>query len=246
MWPENTLVAFQGALDLGYRHIETDMRVTRDGAVVLFHDELLERTTNGYGPVAEWSLAELEELDAGYRFTRDGRDHPYRGHGVRIPTLEEALALHPDLRLNVEIKPDDPAAAEAMWQRIQRTASHDRILVAAARGRVGRHFRKLAGGRVARSAAFDEAFAFWAASRVGAEGLVPVGYDALQVSEHWRGLHVVDERFVQAAHARGLQVHVWTVDEPEAMDRLAHLGVDGIMTDRPDLLDPATGWPRSP
>lgn len=244
LWPENTLVAFRGALALGYRHIETDMHLTRDGAVVLFHDDRLERTTNGYGPLAAWSLAELEQLDAGYRFTPDGKGFPYRGKGVRIPTLEEALALSPDLRLNVEIKSKDPKAVEAIWTRIQRTGAHHRVLVAAAEGSVGRAFRRLARGRVATSAGFDEVLAFWSATRLGADRWIRPGYHALQVPERWRGLRVVDPRFVHAAHRRQLQVHVWTVDDVSAMKRLAALDVDGIMTDRPDLLDPATGTPH--
>ncbi|MFW5925293.1 MAG: glycerophosphodiester phosphodiesterase [Myxococcota bacterium] len=244
VWPENTLVAFRGALELGYRHIETDMHLTRDGAVVLFHDDRLERTTNGYGPLAAWSLAELQELDAAYRFSPSGTGYPYRGKGVRVPTLEEALALSPDLRLNVEIKSKDPRAVEALWARIQRTGAHDRVLVASADGSVGRAFRRLARGRVATSAGFDEVLAFWSATRLGAGHWTRPGYHALQVPERWRGLRVVDRRFLDAAHRRQLQVHVWTVDEIPVMNRLAALGVDGLMTDRPDLLDPTTGTPR--
>src|SRR5690606_27032783 len=108
LWPENTLAAFEGALSLGYRYIETDVHITKDGRIVCFHDETLDRTTDGRGPLAALTLDQLRELDAGYRLTsHDGRDgeHPFRGKGLTVPTLEEALALDPDLRLNLEIKP---------------------------------------------------------------------------------------------------------------------------------------------
>src|SRR5690606_28121624 len=147
LWPENTLAAFEGALALGYRYIETDVRMTRDGKIVCFHDETLERTTNGRGRVADIDYAELARLDAGHRFSPDGRTFPFRGQGLRVPTLEEALALHPDLRLNIEIKQRTPAMERALWDEIDRLDAHERLLVAAAHDPLVHRFRALRPGR---------------------------------------------------------------------------------------------------
>lgn len=238
LWPENTLTAFEGAIELGYRYIETDAHLTRDGVLVLFHDATLDRTTDGHGPIAARTLAELQRLDAGHRFSPDGRAFPWRGRGVRIPTLDEALALHPDLRLNIEMKARTPPMMEAMWRFIESRGCHDRLLVAAEHTPTGRAFRRLSRGRVATSAGAREVLTFWLAARGRVPRLPRIDYDALQVPEHHHGLRVVDAGLVRAAHRRGLHVHVWTVDDPEAMTRLQALGVDGIMTDRPDRLAP--------
>jgi glycerophosphoryl diester phosphodiesterase len=236
LWPENTLEAFRGALAAGYRWIETDIHATADGTLVVLHDATLDRTTDATGPVAAWSHGALQRADAGYWFSPDGgRSRPFRGRGVRIPTLAEAFALHPDLRLNVEIKSRRPDVPRRLWDLIEAERLHDRILVAAEHTPTIRRFRELARGRVATSAGRAEAVAFFAASRVRGEALVPVAYDALQVPERER-VRVVDPRFVAAAHRRGIVVHVWTVDEPAPIRRLLDLGVDGIMTDRPDHL----------
>jgi len=240
--PENTLEAFRHAVSLGHRYIETDAHVTRDGAIVLFHDATLDRTTNGSGPLAAHTLAELRRLDAAFAFTQDGTSFPCPGHDVRIPTLEEALAISPAVRLNVELKSLDPRAPRALWELIDGLGAHDRILVAAGRHAIARAFRREARDAVATSASSRETLAFWAASRLGADAARAVGpaYDALQVPLSHRGLFVVDEPFVRAAHACGLSVHVWTVDSPRVAAHLCALGVDGIMTDRPDLfVDPA-------
>lgn len=237
LWPENTLEAFRGALEAGCRYIETDLHMTRDGVIVIHHDERLERTTNGVGPIRVRPLAELKKLDAGFHFTLDsGNSHPFRGKGVTIPTFEEALELSGEVRFNIEIKQREPSMARALWELIEKHELHDRVLVAAAEEDIGHEFDRIARGRVARSPGVRGVLAFWAASRVGATGLLASEYDALQVPPRQGPLTVVDGRFVRAAHAAGVQVHVWTIDEPAEMHRLLSLGVDGLMSDRPDIL----------
>jgi glycerophosphoryl diester phosphodiesterase len=243
LFPENTNVAFEGALALGFRYIETDLHLTRDGAWVCFHDDSVDRVTNGSGPVSRYTRAELQALDAGYRFSPDGGGFPYRGQGARVLTLEEALALHPHLRLNLEIKPDRPELARALLEEIDRLDAYSRVLVASAHDRVTRAFRRLAAGGVATSAGVRGIIAFWLAVRSRLQRLGVFPFDALQVPLSHYGLTVVDRRFVEAAHRHGLKVHVWTVDEPEPMRYLAGLGVDGIMTDRPDILSDVLGRP---
>jgi glycerophosphoryl diester phosphodiesterase len=237
LWPENTRLAFEGAVALGYRYIETDLRMTRDGAIVCFHDETLDRTTDATGPLHMRTLAELKRLDAGYRFTRDGRTFPFRGGGHTIPTLEEALALHPELRLNVEIKQASPSMELALWEEIDRLGARARLLVAAASDPLVHRFRALRPSDfMPTSPGIRGVFRFWVGVRTGLANVDRYSFDALQVPAFYRGLTVVDRRFVEVAHRRGLRVHVWTIDEPSEMRRLLDLGVDGLMTDRPDVL----------
>ncbi|MGB6894323.1 MAG: glycerophosphodiester phosphodiesterase [Dehalococcoidia bacterium] len=240
LWPENTMTAFQGAVDLGYRYLETDVHATRDGVLVTIHDGTLERTTDGSGPVSAITLEELKRLDAGYRFSPDGgRTFPFRGKGITVATLAEVAEAFPDVRLNVEVKQSEPPLVDAVAAAvalIEERALHDRILVASFDDRVIQEFRRRMGDHVATSSATWEATRFWLASRVGLTRWLRRPYDALQVPPRQGRLTVVDGRFVRAAHRRGLQVHVWTVDEAEEMRRLLDLGVDGLMSDRPDLL----------
>lgn len=237
LFPENTLVSFQGAIELGVRYIETDVHLTRDGKIVVFHDHRLERTTNGCGFVRDHTLAELRELDAGYRFRR-GAEFPSRGRGIQIPTFEEAIALSPDVRFNVELKERGDGLPLAFWKLVEKHGLHDRVLVAAFDDRIVREFRRLSLGTVATSAGQRETTTFWLARRARATRFLSIDYDALQVPPTQSRLTIVDERFVRAAHARDLAVHVWTIDDESEMRRLLDLGVDGIMSDRPDLLLP--------
>ncbi len=236
-WPENTMRSFSEAVALGYTRIETDAHVTRDGELVLFHDATLERTTDGEGAIARRTLAELRQLDAGYRFEEDS-GAPFRGQGLQIPTVQEALEAFPDVRFNIELKAADPRLTWGMIELIEYLEAHDRVLVAAAVDAVGERFRaeakKRASKKIATSAGLKGVTKFWAASRMGQVADVP--FDALQVPPSYYGLRVVDEKLLSAAKRGGLKVHVWTIDEPEEMRRLEALGVDGIMTDLPKVL----------
>jgi glycerophosphoryl diester phosphodiesterase len=237
LWPENTFTSFEGALALGYRHIETDLHLTRDGVLVCQHDERLDRTSDSFDQVADLTLEELRAVDAGYRFSPDGGEtFPFRGKGVTIPTLEEALALHPDLNLNVEIKPKDPAVVHALWHFIEQHGVHDRLLVAAAEDSVGDLFRKVSRGRLPTSPGARGVLRFWLGVRSGAHRFMRFPFDALQVPVTHGPLPVVDRPFIEAAHWHGIHVHVWTIDDPAEMHRLYDLGADAVMTDRPDLL----------
>lgn len=245
LWPENTLLAFREAIALGIRHLETDLHRTRDGHLVTLHDPTVERTTDGRGRATDLTLAELRRLDAGHGFTRDGVTFPFRGQGVRIPTLEEVLALHPDLRVNLEIKSPDPASLRAVWGFIEHHRVHDRVLIGSEHSSVLQAFRALSRGRVATSAGMREVLRFWLATRVGRGPRRRPDYDALQVPPTHGVLTVVDPRLVAAAHRHGLHVHVWTVDDEAEMRRLIDLGVDGLMSDRPDRLVDLIGIDRT-
>lgn len=234
-WPENTLLAFRSANDLGCRHIETDLRETADGHFMCFHDHTVERTTNGHGNLRDYTLAELQELDAAHSFIRGGR-HPCRGNGVRIPTLEEALSLHPDLHYNLDIKPKDPAMARRLWDFIVHHGIYDRVLVASEHHEVVGAFRRLSKGRVVTSASRREALRFWMRVLSGTWKHASFAFDALQIPPTFRHLRITTPRFIEAAHHHGIQVHVWTIDDPSEMRELLDVGVDALVSDLPDVL----------
>lgn len=205
---------------------------------MVIHDPTVDRTTDGRGRVDGMTAAELGALDAGYHFTPDGgQTFPHRGAGLGVPTLDEVFQRLPEsVRLVVEMKPEDPDVARAVYRFLEARSLHDRVVVAHGHGATLRAFRRLAKQSVATSASKWEIVRFWLLSRVGLELADYVPYDALQVPEAWRSLRCVDRRFLEAAHRRGLVVQVWTVDAEEDLERLAKLGVDGLMTDRPDNL----------
>lgn len=230
--PENTLLAFRSARDdWAADMIELDIHLTVDGHVVVMHDPLVDRTTDGAGPVAAKTLAQLRELDAGYRFTPDGTTFPFRGRGVRIPTLEEVLTELPVMRFTVEVKA--AAAQRPFFELARRLGAVDRIVAAGFGAAERSHFSEWPG---ALSASMEQVRRFYALHRLrlGATWAPPV--DVFQVPERTGRLLVCSPRFVREAHAHGIAVQVWTVDDPVAMERLFDAGVDGIQSDFPDRL----------
>ena len=236
LWPENTMTAFQGAVDLGFRCLETDLQISRDGVLAAFHDDTLDRTTDGRGPVSDYLWEELREMDAGYRFQPAGPEEPdggfpYRGRGVRIPSLEELMTAYPEAVVSLDLKGD--RLEEPLIDLIRRLDLWDRVIVGSFKGARLRRFRSLAARPVATSAGPGEALRFVAASRM--HRLPRLAADALQVPvKQW--ITVVNARTVATARAAGLPMIVWTVNDPAEMRRLLDLGVDGLITDRPDLL----------
>ena len=212
------------------------MHCTRDGELVIFHDPRLERTTNGHGLIRDRTLSELEKLDAAYHFSPDGKTHPLRGKGITIPTLASLVDLDPNAKLNLEMKQLDVDLPRALHAFIESRNLNDRVLVAAAEWPLMRDFRRLARGRIPTGASRREVLAFWLAARARCTAVLPIGYQALQVPPRAGRLTVIDENFVRAAHARSLHVHAWTIDDAAEMRELVALGVDGLMSDRPDLL----------
>ncbi|HEY3531179.1 MAG TPA: glycerophosphodiester phosphodiesterase family protein [Nocardioides sp.] len=217
---ENTRAAFAHAVGLGYRYLETDVHVTRDGVLVAFHDALLERMTDGVGGVEELGSAELGALRVG------GREP--------VPTLLAMVSAFPEACFNIDVKSAGATAPLAAFVREHRL--EERVLVGSFSGRRIRRFRRLAGPRVATAASPGEVAAYLLLPARVARLVTRGAPAALQVP-HRRGLLVVaSSRLVRRAHAVGLQVHVWTVDDPDEMRRLLDRGVDGLMTDRTDIL----------
>jgi glycerophosphoryl diester phosphodiesterase len=237
--PENTLEAFEKALSVGAGVLELDVHATADGHLVVIHDAKVNRTTGESGAVGETTLAEVKRLDAGYCFTKDrGRSYPWRGRDVRVPTLKEVYERFEGVPINVEIKePARPGVEEALFDAIQAAGAEDRTLVVSENFGIIRRFRKAADGRVATGSSTREILAFEVLRRLRLHSLLRPPYRALQGPEKLRGfLPVVTPAFVRAAHELGVRVDVWTRNEEPSRRRLLGFGVDGIMTDRPDLL----------
>jgi len=231
LWPENTVASFQGAYDLGYRHFETDLHMTADGVLVCFHDPTVDRTTDAVGRVEDLTLEELQSLDAGHKHaTPDG--HVFRGDVARVPTLEWLLTTFPDTSVIVDMKTDGLAGPLA--ELIDRLGVHERLIVGSFSDKRIAEFRVLTEGKVPTSVGPRRARLWFIASRIG----LGAGSDAsaLQLPTHERGIRVIDEKLVSTAHAKGLQVHAWTVNTLPEMELLLDIGVDGLITDRADLL----------
>jgi len=231
LWPENTVFAFQQSYDLGFRFFETDLHLTKDGVVVLFHDDYLDRTTDGTGNVWDYTVEELKEFDAAFRFGAD-RGWPYRGQGITAPSLEEIVTTFPGIRLTLELK--QGGLEEPLVAVLERLDLWDRVIIGGFDDRWARAVRKASGGKALTSSGSRETRAFWLASRAGIGLRTPAA--ALQVPVRHGNLTIADDRLIAAAHKSGKQVHVWTVNEPEEMRRLLDMGVDGLMSDRPDIL----------
>ncbi|MEU3401740.1 glycerophosphodiester phosphodiesterase [Streptomyces filamentosus] len=216
---ENTAAAFRRAAAAGYRYFETDVHTTADGVLVAFHDATLDRVTDGSGRIRDLPWAAVREARVA------GREP--------LPLFEDLLQEFPEARWNVDLKAE--SALAPLVDLISRTGAWDRVLVSSfAEARIARA-QRLAGPRLATSYGVTGVAALRLRS-LGLPAPLRSGAVAAQVPETQGGVRVVDRRFVRAAHARGLQVHVWTVNDPERMDSLLDLGVDGIMTDHLETL----------
>ena len=243
--PENTLEAFRLAARSGAGGLELDIHMTSDGRIVVIHDDSVDRTTEGGGRVRRMTLPEIQSLDAGYRFTSDGGNtYPYRGQGVQVPELGQVLREFPGHKVNIDIKEEQPGVEVALLETIEDAGAGDRVLVVSGMPAVVKHVRELSENSISTGASRQEIRDFYRLSRLHLEFLVHPPYDALQVPVEYGRRKVVTPRLVNAAHDRGVRVDVWTIDEPGEMHRLLDLGVDVIMTNRPEVLEGVLGERR--
>ena len=227
--PENTLPAFAAALEAGADRLELDVHRTADGEIVVFHDPTLDRTTSGKGLLAAHSFAELSRLDAGHHHVMPDGSMPHRGREFRVPRLSEVLEAFPGVPLNIEIKPDDDRAIEGTLAVLDGAKARERTLLAAEREVLLRRIRAAAPDVLTGFAA-EEVIAFLMGVE-SPEYRAP-GF-ALQVPPSFQGMPVVTAAFVARAHALGVEVHVWTINDAAEAEALLALGVDGIMSDFP-------------
>ena len=243
--PENTLPSFRRGLEEGATFLEMDVHATGDGEIVIIHDATVERTTDAAGAVREMSVEELKGLDAGHRFTADGGStYPFRGQGIRVPTLREFFAEFPQATATVEIKELPPPAMKTLFDVIEEFGKVRQVLVAAEDDATMRSARAVIHERglpVATGFSTGEIRALVTALWSGQAAPSEVPGRALQIPRRYQGIDLVTPASVAAAHALGVEVHVWTVNDPGEMRELLALGVDGIITDYPARLRDVIG-----
>ena len=216
---EHTFAAYYAAVQQGADFLELDVRSTADGTIIILHDANLERTTGIEQDVTTIDFAELRRLAPG------------------IPTLAEVFQAFPRTPINIEIKQEEPPMAATLADMIREYRREDLVIVSSGSDEVIASFRKASQGRVATGAALGEALSLYFAFWFGSESREILPYDVLQIP--YGSLAFVepaDPEFIRYAQARGLHVHFWTVDDPEVMERLIGAGADGIMTNRPEIL----------
>ena len=234
--PENTIEAFDHGLALGADGLEIDVHLSRDGVVVVHHDAGLERTTDSRGPISAFTAAELSRVDAGYWFqnaSNGAAEFPFRGRGVRIPTLGDVLRRYRTARFIIELKMNDKELAYRTVDEIRAADAVERVALGAFGGRVLRAARAYE-PRIPTGAGTEETR--WALYRSWIRW--PLGstkYREFQVPERSGATTIVTPQFVTYAHRAGIPVKVWTVDDPADMRRLLEWGADALITDRPDL-----------
>jgi glycerophosphoryl diester phosphodiesterase len=262
--PSDTLYAFKTAVDKGADVLELDVHATRDGELVVMHDATVDRTTNGTGRIDAMTLEQIKSLDAAYWFVPDcgtchGQDdasYIYRGVATgeqpippelgafepidfRVPTLREVLETFPDELLNIEIKatvPDTRPYEKALARLLTEFGRSTDTIVASFHDFAIKRFKVYA-PEVSTSPGVGSVTSFFTSSIGDLPGIPLPGHHALQVPIEQNGIPIVTTDFVQDAHANGLAVHVWTVDDRAQMEWLIDIGVDGIMTNRPTLLE---------
>jgi len=233
--PENTLEAFRQAEALGVDVLEMDLRFAADGAIVVIHDDTVDRTTNGQGRVGDMVLAELQELDAGYRFIDGSRRFPFRSAGITVPSFSEVLRRFSDIRLNVEMKEFEPGPALALCELLRRFDAVDRVLVSSFPHEPMAAFRA-ACPKVATGATRREVVSFYLLNRLRLGSLFRSPALTLQVPLRFRGRGLVTPDLLEPAQASNRSVQVWTVNDEAEMRQLVGMGVQGILTDRPDRM----------
>lgn len=237
LYPENTLFAFEAAVNTHRTAvIETDVHLSADGEVMVWHDDTLDRCTDHTGPIAALTAAELARVDAGHRFTPDGGEtFPYRGEGIGIGRLADAMAAWPDLPFNIELKSTDPKLVAAFVDLMRAQKWVDRVCCGSEKDEVAFtladalpeacHFYPTGPGT-----------AFVLTALQGGTPPIDPRFTVLDMPADYSGMPLITPRLVEVAAETGRWINVWTIDETAEMHRLLDLGVGGIMTDRPDRL----------
>ena len=235
-YPENTLPAFESAVRMGIDVVETDIHLTKDGVLVIWHDPTLERNTDGSGRIEDHTLEELRRFDAGYTFTQDGgKTFPFRGKGVRICTLAEALEHCPEQRFNIDLKTKCPEIVDEFIRVIREHDAVDRVVGASFHLSNLKRLRRLAPDFLT-SITTAEVVPLLFRQKTHT---LPKAFKRkiiFQIPMAAGPVKVVTPAFVKAMHQRGAVVMVWTINDEETMRRLFAMGVDSVMTDDPALV----------
>jgi glycerophosphoryl diester phosphodiesterase len=235
LWPENTLYAFERAAAMGVEVMEIDVRQSSDGEIVVIHDETVDNVSNGNGAVAELDLQELKSLDFAYDFIKDGGEKPeLRGSGITITTLKELFQRLQGSYFNIDIKVNSAGFVRDVLELVRSEGMMERVVIGSFYGNIVNLVNSEAPEFIT-SASATEAWVMFLLNKVGLGRLHQPSGVAYQVPATHKGMVVVTPSFVRSAHSAGQEVHVWTVDDPSEMRRLLEMGVDGIVTNRPDM-----------
>lgn len=239
LWPGDTLFAFEKAVEIGSDVLEMDAHITQDGHIVLMHDETVDDTTDGTGLIEELTLEELKKLDAAYDWSLDdGKTFPYRGQGIQVPTLDEVFQAFPQMRYVIEIKLTQNPIDQPLCDLIRQYQMQDQVVIASFHDEAMKNFRKTC-PEVATSASRTEVRNYVLLGKAFLWGFYVPKFQTIQPPwdpEDSLGIQIMTERFIRESHAKHIRVEPWTVNDPELMKQYIEWGVDGIITDRPDLM----------
>lgn len=234
--PENTLAAFSRAVhEFRTDVLELDVHLSRDGVLVVHHDATVDRCTDGHGPLADFTLPELQRLDAGFRFSPDGTTFPRRGRSVRIPTLREVLTSFPDVRVNLEVKPDVPGIERVLADELRALSATPRLCLGSESDAIAARLLE-ALPDACHFFPRDALTAFVMGAFQGDDTPPDPRFHVADMPAEYEGLALITPELMRVARAHGIAVLVWTIDDEAQMRALLDAGVDGVMTDRPDVL----------
>lgn len=235
-FPENTISSFKKAVELGADVLEADIHFTKDKKFAVIHDDTLERTTDGTGKAADYTLDELKKFDAGYRFSSDkGKLFPYRGAGMTIPSLEELLIEFPVERFNIDLKSKNPEQIKYYADIIKKFNAEKRILTASKHTSLLKKIRRIFPD-MATSLGLREIVYLLILSKLGLERIYNIEGDVLQIPLKYRRVKLAVKSFIRKAHQKKLAVHFWTINNEDKMEELLAMGADGIFTEDTVLL----------
>lgn len=232
--PENTFEAFDFGIETESDVLEIDIRISRDGEVVVIHDERVDRTTDGTGKVFDHNLLQLKKLDAAYRFKHPERGDDFRSNRIKLPTLFELYQAYPHILVHIDIKDNQLKAARLLSDVIEKSGAENRTVVGSFHGNILRYFRNIA-PNIATSAIFSEVLSLYARNKLPTHLKTEHSPVALQIPSRYSIFKLDTEAFIHAIHKHGLLANYWTINDATQMRTILKKGANGIVTDRPDL-----------
>ena len=239
--PGNTMTAIKMSSEMGVDMIEVDLHITKDGQIVLAHDPTVDSTTDGTGYVSDYTLDEFLALDAGFHFQNTEGEYAFKGIGVYKPTLREVFDRYPDMNYMLEVKHTNPAyvhqeIGEELWAIIEEYEMHDQVMVSSFNQKIINRFDALADGQIALGTGREVVFNFTIAHKFFLRNLFQPTGDVIQLPRANKYFNFFTKEMMEGAKRLGMDVHYWTINDELTMRQMVDAGVDGIITDRPDLL----------
>lgn len=239
LFPENTMIAFQGSMAIGVDMLEMDVTLTKDSILVTHHDLTIDSRSDGEGAVIDFTFEELLQFNFGYNFKDENGDYPYRTQTVAITKLEAVMTTFPNTPMMVEIKnreADGRVAAEELWKLIQQYNFQNKIIVVAFDEATLAYFQDISNNEVLISTSENETEDFVFSALSAMDYMYVPTASMVAIPQESAGIDLTTKRIIKAAHRRKMAVHYWTIDDKEDMKKLIGNGADGLITDRPDLM----------